>query len=539
LEKQALIVAETLRQGGTMEQALALLGIAYWETRGHGGYAHTDPTTGEVIRGGAGEYGIGQVMPGTGKDVWTRLWGQPAETWDESMLEDLNTNIAMMVSYFLDRYRVHGGDLRLAIEGYNRGTAIDGMQAYTVGVVEWMEGPEGQALANILYDGMEKALEAMVQAGYDMDSDVREMAAFLAQSMADYLVGQSPPPKGPLSNIKLGMKNTMTAGIEGAEEGLLDGIERLLSPIQKIGEAARAWGRDLVRYFIEGVEEEATNQQVRMKEIASRILMPITFDNPENDAWIFGSGVDLVQWFGKGISSAAQGVIEIVKMLIDAVFNAISAKIAERYPELLEFFNSLKEEVDEGIKAVEEFVAKLGGDGDGEGEKTIKELDAVTTSWLQNLSNGLASAIVYGESLYDVFDNFLRMVAQQALSGFFMRGMTTILSKAGYSIPTMHFGGLVMHSGGMIEGLRPDEVPIIAQKGERILSRKQNDQFENMLANQQFGSGLQIDKIEIHAVDSKSFADMLVNNPDAITYVVGNNILSNGDLRKILKVSLG
>ncbi|WP_461367764.1 phage tail tape measure protein, partial [Candidatus Darwinibacter acetoxidans] len=32
LDKQALIVAETLRQGGTLEQALALLGIAYWET---------------------------------------------------------------------------------------------------------------------------------------------------------------------------------------------------------------------------------------------------------------------------------------------------------------------------------------------------------------------------------------------------------------------------------------------------------------------------------------------------------------------------
>src|SRR5690606_24574837 len=107
----------------TIEQALALLGIAYWETRGLGGYAHTNPTTGEVIRGGAGEYGIGQIMPSTGKDVWTRLWKQPEETWDESMLEDLDTNIAMMVSYFLDRYRVYEGNLRLAIESYNRGTA--------------------------------------------------------------------------------------------------------------------------------------------------------------------------------------------------------------------------------------------------------------------------------------------------------------------------------------------------------------------------------------------------------------------------------
>lgn len=532
LEKQALIVAETLKQGGTIEQALALLGIAYWETRGLGGYAHTNPTTGEVIRGGAGEYGIGQIMPSTGKDVWTRLWKQPEETWDESMLEDLDTNIAMMVSYFLDRYRVYEGNLRLAIESYNRGTAIDGMQAYTVGVTEWMEGPEGQSLANILYGGMKKALEAMVQAGYDMDSDVREMAAFIAQSMADYLVGESPPPKGPLSNIKVGMKNTMEAGIEGAEEGLLGGIRRISLSAQKIGEAAKTWGRDLISYFMEGVEEEALNQEARMEKIASRILLPITFDNPENDLWIFNSGVDLVQWFGKGISSAAQGVVEIVKMLMDKVFDAILKVIRERYPELIEFFNNLKAEVDEGIKAVEEFVAKLGGED--EGKKTLKELDALTTSWLQSLSNGLASAIVYGESLYDTFDNLLRMIAQQALSGLFMKGITSILSTAGYSIPTMHFGGLVMHSGGIIEGLRPDEVPIIAQKGERILSRKQNDQFEQMLEDLN-DVGRQNINLNIYANDAKSFVDMVRRNPEAIISVLVDDYQGNGIMRRLVR----
>lgn len=532
LEKQALIVAETLKQGGTPEQALAILGIAYWETRGLGGYAHTDPTTGKVIRGGAGEYGIGQIMPSTGKDIWTRLWKQSEETWDESMLEDLDTNIAMMVSYFLDRYRVYEGNLRLAIESYNRGTAIDGMQAYTVGVVEWMEGPEGQAFANILYGGMENILEAMIQAGYDMDSDVREMAAFIAQSIADYFVGESPPPKGPLSNIKVGMKNTMEAGIEGAEEGLLGGIRRISLSAQKIGEAAKTWGRDVISYFMEGVEEEALNQEARMEKIASRILLPITFDNPENDLWIFNSGVDLMQWFGKGISSAAQGVVEIVKMLMDKVFDAILKVIRERYPELIEFFNDLKAEVDEGIKMVEEFVAKLGGED--EGKKTLKELDALTTSWLQSLSNGLASAIVYGESLCDTFDNLLRMIAQQALSELFMKGITSILSTDGYSIPTMHFGGLVMHSGGIIKGLRPDEVPIIAQKGERILSRKQNDQFEQMLEDLN-DVGRQNINLNIYANDAKSFVDMVRRNPEAIISVLVDDYQGNGIMRRLVR----
>ncbi len=454
------------------------------------------------------------------------------------MLEDLDTNIAMMVSYFLDRYRVHGGDLRLAIEGYNRGTAIDGMQAYTVGVVEWMEGPEGQAFANILYDGIEKALEAMVQAGYDMDSDVREMAAFIAQSIADYLVGQSPPPKGPLSNIELGMKNTISAGIEGAEEGLLGGIERLLSPIQKIGEAAQAWGKDFVRYFIEGVEEEATNQQDRMEEIVSRMLMPMTFDNPENDAWIFGSGVDLVQWFGKGISSAAQGVIELVKMLIDAMFNAISAKIAERYPELLEFFNSLKEEVNEAIAAVEELLGLVSGGGEDEGGKQFKTLSVETERWIKTLTDGLASAIAYGRSLSDVFDNFLRMIAQSALQEIFDWGVGKIITSIGFKfasdVPTFHYGGLVMHSGGVIEGLRPDEVPLIAQRGERILSREQNDKFEQMLEAYEFGGMESNINVNIYAMDAKSFVDMVRRNPEAITSVLVDDFQRNGIMRRLV-----
>ncbi|NMB02618.1 MAG: LysM peptidoglycan-binding domain-containing protein, partial [Firmicutes bacterium] len=122
-------------------------------------------------------------------------------------------------------------------------------------------------------EGGEAIIDTWADGMLNKKPRVEASAEELAQTVADFLIGQSPPPKGPLSNIKLGMKNTIDAGIEGAEEGLLGGIERLLSPIQKIGEAAQAWGRDLVHYFIEGVEEEATNQQVRMEKIASRILM--------------------------------------------------------------------------------------------------------------------------------------------------------------------------------------------------------------------------------------------------------------------------
>lgn len=337
-----------------------------------------------------------------------------------------------------------------------------------------------------------------------------------------------------VSHFVNGVANGAVELSKEAAEKFVYLVQRWVHDIPANDATALRWGKDFVAYFVDGVEEEALNQQARMEEIASRMLMPMTFDNPENDAWIFGSGVDLVQWFGKGISSAAQGVVEIVKMLMDKMFDAILKVIRERYPELIEFFNDLKAEVDEGIKVVEEFVSKLGGGGEDEGTKTLKELDLVTTSWLQSLSNGLASAIVYGESLYDVFDNLLRMIAQQALSGLFMQGITTVLSTAGYSIPTMHFGGLVMHSGGMIEGLRPDEVPIIAQKGERILSRKQNDQFENMLENLTDVGGQNIN-LNIYANDAKSFVDMVRRNPEAIVSVLVDDYRGNGIMRRLVR----
>lgn len=329
-------------------------------------------------------------------------------------------------------------------------------------------------------EGFGNVLDSVEQAVYDKAADHETAANFLAKIYADRLVGQSPPPKGPLKNLTIGAQAAMAGWVAGAEKGLEDGIPIVTRVLNKIKELFSSLGDSV----LDGLRK-------RFPEFMETLENLIDFD---------GGFADLG--------------------------------------------------LDEALKQIEDII-----NGTNEAESAAK-------AWTESLASGLADAIVFGEglkgklnSLRDVFDNFAGMLASQWLEqkiigpilGLGSKDTTgndamgwfaNLLSK----MPIFHDGGLILspaayyHSGGFIGELKSDEVPIIAQTGERILSRTQNDQFEQMLANQGGGSdGLRIDKIEIKANDAKSFADMLVNNPDAITYIVGNNIMNNGELRKILK----
>ena len=85
-------------------------------------------------------------------------------------------------------------------------------------------------------------------------------------------------------------------------------------------------------------------------------------------------------------------------------------------------------------------------------------------------------------------------------------------------IPTGHLGGTVgqgalrMHSGGMI-GLKRDEVPIIAQTGERVQSRAE--------VSSSGGSRSQVSNTyNINAVDASSFFQLLNRDPGMVASVV-------------------
>lgn len=71
------------------------------------------------IRGGSGEYGILQVMPGTGEWIAGRLG---YTNWIPEDLWDLDTNIQFAAYYLRISIREFGGDVTKGILAYNRGS---------------------------------------------------------------------------------------------------------------------------------------------------------------------------------------------------------------------------------------------------------------------------------------------------------------------------------------------------------------------------------------------------------------------------------
>lgn len=312
--------------------------------------------------------------------------------------------------------------------------------------------------------GFGNVLDSLEQAVYDKAADHETAADFLAKIYADRLVGQSPPPKGPLSDIDEGGYNTMVAWGEGAEQGLNDGIP-----------------------------------------LITRVL-----DN----------------------------IKKLLSSLGDSAMNALR----EQFPELMAEFDGLFEKAELDFERLTELI-----EGITNGTDKVKE---TTKQWTDSLVQGLSNAIGYGRglestfnSVANVFDNFLGMIASQFLQ---TQVFAPLFSKIGFGdflagLPIFHDGGLVLspaayyHSGGYIGELKSDEVPIIAQTGERVLSRGQNAQFENLLQNMSAeGGGSQQIDVTINAVDAASFQELIRRNPDAIKHLIIDDVGRNGPLRKIL-----
>jgi hypothetical protein len=98
------------------------------------------------------------------------------------------------------------------------------------------------------------------------------------------------------------------------------------------------------------------------------------------------------------------------------------------------------------------------------------------------------------------------------------------------NIPTNTVATPYYHSGGIIRahnGLAVDEVPIIAQTGERVLSRAQNKEYESNM-------GKTINYY-IYAMDASSFAQMLYKNKGSIHSIVSSGMRQNTPMRGSVK----
>lgn len=174
----------------------------------------------------------------------------------------------------------------------------------------------------------------------------------------------------------------------------------------------------------------------------------------------------------------------------------------------------------------------------------------IATQAVRNIQNAFADFFYQGltgqlESAKDVFSSFAGSILQmlsQVLAKILLIKALSALAGPGGSIfgvgldSIFHTGGVVRraHSGMLARG----EVPIIAQSGEGIISRRGMEaigaqNFSKINQGQSTGGGDTY--ITINAVDTQSFRDALARNGKSIISIVGDNIGNNGALRKTIR----
>lgn len=166
-------------------------------------------------------------------------------------------------------------------------------------------------------------------------------------------------------------------------------------------------------------------------------------------------------------------------------------------------------------------------------KRTTEDLTLQTQLWARDLSKGLADAIVYCRSLSDVLNNILRQIA------------SSMLQKLIFGWLPFEKGGVInkgklqpFASGGIVAS--PTIFPMANGAGlmgeagpEAIMPLKRTSSGD--LGVKAEGAGVTNITMNINAVDANSFVQMLRHNKAAITSLVVENILNNGQIRRTIQ----
>ncbi len=142
----------------------------------------------------------------------------------------------------------------------------------------------------------------------------------------------------------------------------------------------------------------------------------------------------------------------------------------------------------------------------------------------------------FGNMMLDILAEVLAKIILIRTIGAIFPGM----------IPFFHQGGVVYHKGGLVQpiyahsGLSPDEVPIIAQSGEGVLSRRGmsalgTNNLKRLNRGESLGDSNQIFNVYINANDAKSFRDMLVQHPDVFESAIIDALNKNKPIRSAIR----
>ncbi len=260
------------------------------------------------------------------------------------------------------------------------------------------------------------------------------------------------------------------------------------------------------------------------------------------------SGTNLNWLMGGKTETAIQGITEKYSELAIKLSQAlgISGEEAERRLESAREIGELTaaevQRSEERNALLEEarMISEQISEKTGEiGEKT-SDLGDMTTLWVNDLSKGLADAIVNARDLGDVLENLLKQIASSALQKL-IGGVLGGLFADGAAFS----GGMVtaFASGGVVTS--PTIFPMKTGMGlmgeagpEAVMPLKRLSNGRLGVESQGEGGGTTvINHFNISAVDAKSFADLVARNPGAITSVVAGDYQNNGVTRRVIKGS--
>jgi hypothetical protein len=220
---------------------------------------------------------------------------------------------------------------------------------------------------------------------------------------------------------------------------------------------------------------------------------------------------------------------------------------------------SLAQGYDKARDSIRGFIDSLKGLGNEvDVQQVAQQFDALQ-SVAQNAAQAMGqslkhffSDVFHGEvdSAKDYFREFGDMMLEILAEVFAkMILIKTVGAMFPGMIPFFHQGGMVYHSGGVVRpvyahgGLAPDEIPIIAQSGEGVVSRKGMaslgiNNLKKLNRGEGIGESSQMFNVYINANDAKSFRDMLVQHPDVFENAIIDAINKNKPIRNAIRSRL-
>ena len=231
-----------------------------------------------------------------------------------------------------------------------------------------------------------------------------------------------------------------------------------------------------------------------------------------------------------------------------------SAKVAMEQYDLV--FAKVKETGNNTAEILKN-VAKQVGENAKETAKQFNAMEEFAKQSARNMQNAFSEFFFKaftGElrNLREIFANFGRAVLQMIsniLAKLLLIKLFTAMAGPGGKIfgvdigALFHHGGMVRrHHGGLIRahaGLAPDEVPIIAQTGEGILSRRGmgalggSDNLKALNRGEQTGAGGVT--ININQVIQAWDAQDVWRNRKALSNAIADDIYNNGKIRSVIR----